>query len=626
MKQAEKGKQVQTEEQLLYFSDRFRTLFEFAPDAFYITDLEGTFIDGNRAAEELVGYTKEELIGKNFISTGLLDEKDMERAINLLDMNSRGLATGPDEFTLNRKDGTGVPIEIRTFPVKLDSQHVVLGIARDMTEHKKKYQANRSAEKHHQLLAGNVTNLVYTMDMDLRFTYVSPTIAEIGNYTVEEVMGLSPEQILKPDSLKAVMKALEEELTLEDVEEVDLYRSRLLSLELIKKDGSTIWLEAVLTFLRDRDGLPCGILGVASPVDGQDREKMLSGQVADQTSNLLSYSPNPILTLYADGSIGYVNAAFEELTGFTASEVIGLKPPFPWWTEENRGMYTGGETSIIRRNGKIFEQQFRSREGRWFWVNITPVRIEARGKLIRYLEYWLDITEQKRLRENMTYYISHITRAQEEERRRMVNELGNNCIQHLSSLSLSIDNLSRNKEQLSTGPINRIKRARGELNGLMDEMRSFLHRLRPVVIDELGLVPALEALVEEIFVDVKTEVSIIVTGKQRRIMPEIEINIFRIAQEILRNTVRHSEAKQAKVRVKFTADKVRLSMSDNGKGFEPPIILREFASDGKLGLIGVEERARLLDAELMIKSRINRGTLVIVEARTGEPVSSSLNI
>ena len=171
---------MQTQEKLLYSSDRFKTLFEFAPDAFYINNLEGMFIDGNRAAEKLAGYKREELIGKNFIDVGLLDENDIERAVKLLETNSMGLATGPDEFMLIRKDGTTVPVEIRTFPVELDGKHVVLGIARDMTEHKKKYQAQKSTEKRYQLLVDEVTNLVWTMDMNLRLTYFSPNIREIG--------------------------------------------------------------------------------------------------------------------------------------------------------------------------------------------------------------------------------------------------------------------------------------------------------------------------------------------------------------------------------------------------------------------------------------------------------------
>jgi len=607
---------VRTEEKLLYSNDRFKTLFEYAPDAYYISDIEGVFIDGNLAAEKLVGFSREDLIGRSFLSAGPLNEKDIENAVKLLDNNRRGLATGPDEFVLHRQDGVDVPIEIRTFPVILDGKHVVLGIARDITEHKKKEAVQYSDERYHKVLADNVTDLVWTTDMGLRFTYISPTVFELGGYSVEEAMNLSLEQILKPDSLKVILKTFEEELAMADVVGENLYRSRIFHLEAIKKDGSTVWLEAVITFLRDRSLLPCGTLGVANLADERSHKNMLLGQVSDQTSNLLSYSPNPILTLSTDSTVGYVNTAFEELTGYKASEVIGLKPPYPWWTAEHRDSYSDSNTVLLRENAKKFDQLYCNKKGQQFWVNITPVKIEVKGTLIRYLEYWIDITEQKRIRENMTYYISQITKAQEEERWRIANELGNNCMQHLSSLSLSIDNLSRKNALLPHITIGRIKQARKELNGLMGEMRSFLHQLRPGVIDELGLVPALESLIDDIFKNSKIEASILVAGTQRRMAIEIELNLYRIAQEALRNIVKHSGATQVKIRLTFKANKTRLTMSDNGKGFKRPVIIREFANEDKFGLIGIQERTRLLDTDLMIKTRINRGTTIIVEVKT----------
>ena len=95
--------------------ERLRVLFELAPDAYYLNDLEGNFVDGNRAAEELIGYQREELIGKNFLRLSLLKLKDIPRAAKLLALNAVGRPTGPDTFTLTRKDGTdvaGTSIEI----------------------------------------------------------------------------------------------------------------------------------------------------------------------------------------------------------------------------------------------------------------------------------------------------------------------------------------------------------------------------------------------------------------------------------------------------------------------------------------------------------------------------------
>jgi PAS domain S-box-containing protein len=114
--------------------ERFRILFESAPECYYINNLKGVFLDGNKAAEKLVGYRKEELIGKSFLKLGLLSPADILRAAKLLMKNMLGQGTGPDIFTVNRKDGTQVRIELSSLPVKLRGKTVVLGIAHDVTE------------------------------------------------------------------------------------------------------------------------------------------------------------------------------------------------------------------------------------------------------------------------------------------------------------------------------------------------------------------------------------------------------------------------------------------------------------------------------------------------------------
>ncbi len=120
-------------EELKSLEEKFKVLFENAPDAYYLNDLEGNFIDGNRTAEKLVGYKREELIGKNLSKFDLLPDKQILIAAELLARNAQGLPGGPIEFTVNRKDGTQVPVEVSTFPVKIKNKTVVLGIARDIS-------------------------------------------------------------------------------------------------------------------------------------------------------------------------------------------------------------------------------------------------------------------------------------------------------------------------------------------------------------------------------------------------------------------------------------------------------------------------------------------------------------
>ncbi|MBX5329244.1 PAS domain S-box protein [Candidatus Bathyarchaeota archaeon A05DMB-5] len=124
------------EERLRESEERLRALIEYAPDAIYINDLNGKILEGNKQAEILTGYKKEELIGKNMLEAGLLPEKYVPKAINAVQKNLRGQRTGPDEFELIRKDGSRVFVEISTIPIKIGQRIEILGIARDITERK----------------------------------------------------------------------------------------------------------------------------------------------------------------------------------------------------------------------------------------------------------------------------------------------------------------------------------------------------------------------------------------------------------------------------------------------------------------------------------------------------------
>lgn len=117
--------------------ERLKILFEQAPDAYYLNNLKGTFIDGNLMAEKLTGYKREELLGKNFLKLNLLTLDQLPKAAKSLAKNLQGKGTGPDEFTLRQKNGTKIDAEISTVPVKIKGETLVLGIARDISERKK---------------------------------------------------------------------------------------------------------------------------------------------------------------------------------------------------------------------------------------------------------------------------------------------------------------------------------------------------------------------------------------------------------------------------------------------------------------------------------------------------------
>jgi PAS domain S-box-containing protein len=143
------------EEELRESEERLNLLFEYAPDAYYLNDVRGTLLDGNRAAEALLGYRREELIGSSFLELRLLSAEQFPRAAALLARGALGQATGPDEFVLTRKDGKRITVEISTYPVKVKGDSVILGIARDISGRKRAEDALRANEQRYRGLFEN---------------------------------------------------------------------------------------------------------------------------------------------------------------------------------------------------------------------------------------------------------------------------------------------------------------------------------------------------------------------------------------------------------------------------------------------------------------------------------------
>ena len=135
MELEEKRKRV--EEMLKQSEENLRAYLESAPDGVYINDLKGVFLYGNKKAEELTGYEREELMGKSFLKLKLLPVKHLAKASRLLALNAMGRPTGPDEFELIRKDGSRMWVEITTTPIKQRGKVVVIGFVRDITERKR---------------------------------------------------------------------------------------------------------------------------------------------------------------------------------------------------------------------------------------------------------------------------------------------------------------------------------------------------------------------------------------------------------------------------------------------------------------------------------------------------------
>jgi len=220
--------------------------------------------------------------------------------------------------------------------------------------------------------------------------------------------------------------------------------------------------------------------------------------------------------------------------------------------------------------------------------------------------------ELQRMQQNLRFYLKQITIAQEEERRRIAQELHDDTAQDLVVLSRKLDSFISRGSDLSPDDINYLEDLHHLINRTLSEVRRFSQDLRPSVLDELGLLPALEWLTSELSKHFNMDIEIKVQGATRRFPEETELVMFRIAQEALRNIGKHARSKKAWVTLNFSPEKTVLTIKDKGKGFKPPERLGDLAALGKLGLAGMQERVQLIGGQLKITSNPGKGTTVIV--------------
>lgn len=222
-----------------------------------------------------------------------------------------------------------------------------------------------------------------------------------------------------------------------------------------------------------------------------------------------------------------------------------------------------------------------------------------------------DLAQQIRMyQQGMRDYIGAITRGQEEERKRLARELHDETVQDLIALGHRVEMARRALERDPAQVAERLDELKALIHETVTDVRRFTRALRPIYLEDLGLLPALEMLVHDIATKANIEAEFHVSGPARRLPEELELTVYRIAQEALSNVVQHARASRVDVGLRFTAGEVTLEIVDDGQGFDVPDRPEELARAGHFGLLGMRERAALVGGRLELASVPGQGTRV----------------
>ncbi len=231
-----------------------------AVDGFIILDSDLTILEMNETAIEQLGKTRDQIIGLNLgdLSPDLKTSGRYEQYMKVMETGQPLII---EDLAVHPKFGD-IYVNIKAF--KMDQG---LGlIAANITEQKRMEMALRESEERFSTICSNISDIVWTIDLERNATMISPSVASILGFSVEEAMNTKLEDLLTPSSYELAMRTLAEELEKEKTGEADPDRSRTLELELNHKDGSTVMTEVRVTFLRDQEGKPAEVLGVARDI------------------------------------------------------------------------------------------------------------------------------------------------------------------------------------------------------------------------------------------------------------------------------------------------------------------------------------------------------------------------
>ncbi|MHA6252376.1 sensor histidine kinase [Oceanobacillus sp. CAU 1775] len=202
-----------------------------------------------------------------------------------------------------------------------------------------------------------------------------------------------------------------------------------------------------------------------------------------------------------------------------------------------------------------------------------------------------------------------IIEAQEEERRRLSREIHDGPAQMLANILLRSEIIERTLKEKSTEiAIEELRKTREMVRSSLYEVRRIIYDLRPMALDDLGLIPTIKKYIDNLSDFHKISIDFVVLGEDKRLQSKYEVALFRLLQESVQNAVKHADPSEIQIKIQVESNFIVLVVKDNGKGFDVTI-----KKENSFGLIGMRERVQMLNGELDIHSQPNAGTTVIIK-------------
>jgi PAS domain S-box-containing protein len=480
-------------------------------------------------------------------------------------------------------------------------------------------------EHNYRDLFENASDAMWVQDLNGNIVDANVACEGLAGFTRQELLSKNVKDFLSGKSLELAREVRRN--LLGGKETTQRYEQQL-----VRKDG-TRGIMKMATSLVVIDGEIKGFQHIARDVTEERRMQEMLLKITDG-------SPIPTFVINEQHKVTHWNTAMQALSGVSSQEMVGTDKQWKSFYTEKRPVMAdliadGASAEEITsyypdrcEKSRLIDGAYEAEDffpaigehGTWLHFTASPIKNED-GEIIGAIETLQDITEGKQLQENMRFYVEQITKAQEDERKRIARELHDETSPPLLLLIQQVDALTSSTKHLSKSLAEALENLRRRAIEALEGLRRCAQDLRPRILDDLGLIAALEWMAEDLEKNYGIDTKVEVAGIKRSFPDEVQVLLFRIAQEAMSNIRRHAGASKAEVKLESGPDSIKMTISDDGKGFKLPDQVNELARTGRLGIVGMSERARLLGGNLTIKSKSGKGTRVFAEIPLPEHTS-----
>lgn len=574
--------------------EKYRTLVEQASDGILVTDLQGTIVDMNSRLCDMFGYSKEEAVNKNVIEF-LYPENVKKQPLRFNQL------FGDQSLLLERvamhRDGTIFDIELNT---RMIGENMALSVIRNISERKKAEKLLKESEEKYRTLVEQASDPIMIYSLDGKILDCNHAFMNATGYQKENLEKMSLIDLLFEGDLKSkpiVFGGIKKGFAVHDERRIK------------RKDGSAMSVELNSKMMPDGNVMVIG-RDITERKKAQEqilREKQLSNDIIDSIPGVFFLRTNDKFLRW--------NKKFEEITGYTTEEISSLEPITAFYSGDDLEKLKKFFNKLDDNNSLITEAMPSTKAGIKipYYMNARIINYEGQRCIIC---TGIDISDRKKAEQELqeSYkeirtLTEHLQNIREEERKHMAREIHDELGQQLTVMKMDISWINK---KITGSTDAAMKEKTKELMALLDQtvktVRRISSELRPSLLDDLGLTAAMEWQLHEFGRRSGIKTSLEVPQSDTELSDNYKTGLFRIFQESLTNVVRHSNASQVNVTLSQTGNKLILSITDDGEGFDK----QKIAEKKTLGILGMKERTSMIGGSYEIASTPGKGTKVVV--------------